>query len=707
MDKRTLAAVGVAKATDEMMDLACIVDIYKYIAKAELICYRKILLLTFFDISELRKRKSVAVFRTFISKNDYITQDLRMSSDGRFRVKWITASFQNFGRAGLNFFGGYMYINGKCISNYKAIFGKQTEKDLVEKFLIDRMPSLKSEKYNTWEMLDLYQQEAVLGKRLAEKHKAEMREIDNEMKRIKKLPKKFYIWADEEALKDWRYVVYKPIGKAKAECMCTYCNSIYTVNRKEILIKNNLEGVCPQCGSKITFKALGRLAKNTHLYQQLAYIEKCGTEFVFRTVEAHRYIVKNKLPDIKTEFLEVQRTFYSFKDGSNKPVARNYAWKIFKNTNVIRWCNDKNGAVYKCMLYPYNLPKAWEYTPMKYSAVEILLRQIPTIPLMYERAIYAYCTRPQIEWVIKMGMYNLAAELIAAGNRIKYEIDDGKNIFVSLGISKEHTKVLIEVNGGLKELECLRRAEQFGIRLNAEQLKYLTLYFWRGETENIFRQAERKIASLHKILRYIEKESLKYTESDYATVPSEKKRLNMGNMLRDWIEYLEWCDKLGYDTGNRFYYMPNNFLKVHNRVAEEYRLHKEEINRKQMEAFDRVIKSMSKDCSKEKAFNLHKNGLFVRLPKNADEIKKEGETLHHCVGSYIDKVASGKTLIFFIRREAEPEQPYYTLEWKGRIEQCRGTNNRQMDGDVEKFANYFAKEMMKYSTKMVKNGEHN
>ena len=41
---------------------------------------------------------------------------------------------------------------------------------------------------------------------------------------------------------------------------------------------------------------------------------------------------------------------------------------------------------------------------------------------------------------------------------------------------------------------------------------------------------------------------------------------------------------------------------------------------------------------------------------------EEGIRLRHCVGTYLQRHASGASNIFLIRKETEPDTPYYTLE---------------------------------------------
>ena len=53
-------------------------------------------------------------------------------------------------------------------------------------------------------------------------------------------------------------------------------------------------------------------------------------------------------------------------------------------------------------------------------------------------------------------------------------------------------------------------------------------------------------------------------------------------------------------------------------------------------------------------------------------------------------------MIFFIRQKAAPEKPYYTLEWHGRVVQCRGFRNCEMTPEVKAFVEIFGEKMAEY-----------
>lgn len=95
MDKRRLSKIPRPCATSEVLEIGRLhTNCATHIVTAELVEDKKILLLNFFKIKSLAGGNTEAEFRTFLSHEDYITQDLKTS-----KTKWITGTFermQNF-----------------------------------------------------------------------------------------------------------------------------------------------------------------------------------------------------------------------------------------------------------------------------------------------------------------------------------------------------------------------------------------------------------------------------------------------------------------------------------------------------------------------------------------------------------------------------------------------------------------------------------
>ena len=74
------------------------------------------------------------------------------------------------------------------------------------------------------------------------------------------------------------------------------------------------------------------------------------------------------------------------------------------------------------------------------------------------------------------------------------------------------------------------------------------------------------------------------------------------------------------------------------------------------------------------------------MPTEPKELADEGINLSHCVGDYIDRVASGECYILFLRRRNAPEQSLVTLQLIGRrICQAQGMNRRGLTQAYRKF----------------------
>lgn len=100
------------------------------------------------------------------------------------------------------------------------------------------------------------------------------------------------------------------------------------------------------------------------------------------------------------------------------------------------------------------------------------------------------------------------------------------------------------------------------------------------------------------------------------------------------------------------------------------RNHKIKINAEQTEAFSKCYE----------AYEPYKDAEYtVIAPETPDDLKREGDTLNHCVASYIKRVIDKECLILFLRTTMAPLQSLVTLELRGkRIVQAKGLHNRHI-----------------------------
>lgn len=342
----------------------------------------------------------------------------------------------------------------------------------------------------------------------------------------------------------------------------------------------------------------------------------------------------------------------------------------------------------------------------------------------------AYREFPQLEWFIKMGLYKLAAHLInefhdgafgyESRNGIRGLRKSGKTIFEILGLTKENTRILQSIDGNIDELRLLQEAQSSGYNLKVEELERFYKLF--GCNTTLIRKENRK-STIHKICRYIEREGADYRVGEsgqcwrYSYMQRKERpdirEERLQNCAKDWLDYLNWCKELKYDLNNMFFYFPKNFKKVHDRTAAEYQAlqdkkaaekkrREDERIKREAEVMKKLLEEMLKEnAGIDNAFLIKGKGLILRVPRDTQEIKNEGAALHHCVGTYVDRVAKGQTHIFFVRRVEEPDTPYFTMEYNnGRVIQCRGNHNCGMPASVKAFVAAFEKLMKEREEKM-------
>ena len=141
----------------------------------------------------------------------------------------------------------------------------------------------------------------------------------------------------------------------------------------------------------------------------------------------------------------------------------------------------------------------------------------------------------------------------------------------------------------------------------------------------------------------------------------------------EYRDYQNMLERLGVDFKGDFRIMPKNFKQAHSDAIDAYNNMKDEIKKQGYH------KRLQKLLGLEQTIG---NYTFV-LPKELQELKEEGKSLKHCVGTYADSVACGETVIVFVRQKEKVDNPLYTLEISdGKIVQLRGMRNRDADAEA-------------------------
>lgn len=172
--------------------------------------------------------------------------------------------------------------------------------------------------------------------------------------------------------------------------------------------------------------------------------------------------------------------------------------------------------------------------------------------------------------------------------------------------------------------------------------------------------------------------------------------------LSSYIDYYNACTYLNLDMTipkNKF---PKDFKRWHDIRIDEYHTAKAFKDAEEHRGICAQFASIA-----EKYLPLQKDNedkFIVIIARNPQDLIREGEILHHCVGrmNYDQRFIREESLIFFIRNKETPDTPFVTLEYSlknHKVLQCYG------DGDTrpsEQVLNFVNNKWLPYANKQLK-----
>ncbi len=688
MDKRMLSAIPRPVLTEKNMEMLLLVPQMRYLVTAQRMEVNKedTLIMNFFHAE---KKELKPAFRTFCQFADYITQDLTVE-----KTKWKTGA--------VNHLTGYLYWYK---NNGNIVMASVEDRKVIMQFLDEFREKYQLKDYvrskyydgmvidtEVEDRIDEYQ-DKIKGWKLEKRHKKEMLLIDTQMEKFSDVPNDYEQFVREKVFSDEHYIFY---NMKKGTAYCTKCELDFELDKEKHLrhkkipiwndreeVKHNHSVACPYCGEFIKCKSEGMSRQKLFAVQWSVLVQKHEKDVLVRYFCHTKDFRKNyRNPIITTK--EKFRTVHTEKK------AMDFEWARFKSTYEYRWCIFQDGRYNgwqapaeinfpkKAVLYNMDLLEVVSNTCMKYSAVDVYMNYLMNgtsllnNPWSIDQYFNRYRKMPYLEQLLKVGFYKIAQSVMEDRNCPK--LQNGKTVLEILGVNKLQFNMLREVgNPTIRDVMILRYA-----RTITKQEFNILRYVYDVGYDNMYEKYldMRQYTTIYKIKKYIDKTHISHQ--------------------MDYFDYAKWIHEMGYDMKNEFNLYPKDFKRTHDEKAKEYIKFQDKQEKENMERFNKVLQELNKESVDIEPMNLKVGGLFIRLPEKLDELKSEGETLHHCVGTYRDKVMNGKTIIFFIRKEEEPEKPYYTLEWKGKVIQCRGFRNCNMTPEVKVFVKIFQEKMLEY-----------
>lgn len=137
------------------------------------------------------------------------------------------------------------------------------------------------------------------------------------------------------------------------------------------------------------------------------------------------------------------------------------------------------------------------------------------------------------------------------------------------------------------------------------------------------------------------------------------------------VDYAE----LALGAGLEFDKYPTDVFKGHNIMTRNVTAL--ELTDEERAAFE------EKNAKAAKKYELKYKGYVVIIPRTVEELVKEGNDLSHCVAGYSRRIAEGKTVVGFLRKEDAPDVSLYTIEMDGKkVIQAKGACNEDLPADA-------------------------
>ncbi len=536
------------------------------------------------------------------------------------------------------------------------------------------------------------------------------------MSSVPELPEDFEMWVRNVPLGHSKYMfTFRENGDRKG--FCSHCEIIVDLEWRNLRTytdeefqncnrKHNEKGYCPECHSPVTFKDNGRGKSNLWDYSKAILLQRIGNVACFRFFDVMRnYIYCDKSP-VKTQITEEYRLFLDPVEHKAEMYKRDicygckWAWLYYGGCEmgVVESISDwykltrvnTNLNRYGISHF-YNLDELttlFADTDFKYCDIDAYQRSSTYQYRNFIKYVTLFCRYPKaVEYLIKAGFSVLFADYMTYPTQhvLNLRAKTPEKLFK---LSKAHIKYF--------------KTSKIG--MSCRDLDYLQELEAANLPENVFRYLYENSDSYD--FNHGWKNILKYTTYTKAVNYLAKQKKVSLMPARYYSDYIIDCEKLEYDLAEHSVLFPRDLHVAHSRTIELIRA-KEEAERKARTKQQRIEAAkknaaFSKNIQKQfdelcMKYEFHSNGLFIRPAKDMKEIKAEGETQNICVGSdnqqYIKNHAAGIAFILFIRKESEPDKPFYTVEItkSDYVAQCRGKHNQGQTDEVQAFMIAFQK----------------
>lgn len=487
---------------------------------------------------------------------------------------------------------------------------------------------------------------------LAEMRRRETAPWDDDMARVPEEPKAFKRWVFHEAVSE-NYMIYTYSKTGAKEGWCTYCER--TVQLKEKPLHGKI-GICPRCKREITHKSSGKINTLATDWYKVQLVQNIDGGIAVRHFEAK----KCWKGTINAELYLREDTRTLIMDGTKWQ----YSWELYKNIEH-RWCrssysnygNWQGGLIYTGNMY--HLSK----TGLAHSSLPAVLKHNKKMTNAVVDWIDAERYDSNIERCAKAGLYRLAGELAKNNGLIKDR--RATELTKALGIDRMRLSRLVAHDGGSLYLSYLQR-EKVDNTIYPDDIlldlveKHITLSYLKTMLDHM---------TLVKAYNYLVRQS---DQSD---------KNPMSQALTTYNDYMNMAERLKMDTSSEQIYKPKDLKKAHKKVID---LLSQAGWEKTAQDASKKFPKVNEELPRLLKYEYKGSAYQIVAPRTITDIVREGSLLGHCIHTcdfYYQRIETKESFIMFLRKNDDPEKPWYTLEVEpsGNIRQKRTVGDNQND----------------------------
>lgn len=630
-----------------------LVDKLQYIIRTAVktIGHRRVLVLCLYARGKTPGDRPKLAYTTFQSNDSFITYDHKAGT----KTVWRTAMLENLDRE-------YNFFVNKC-----AFYSRPDEMRVIN-FCKPYVPALLCK---TGHLAISKMQQQLRDKETVQRQKNRERIIRARLSGLNPLPCDLEDWLRRKVLPSYFFYDYKK-GAKSVQGLCSACGQTVELTG----VRHNAKGVCPHCGRELTMKSNGRRGYMWDRVTASVVQRFHGDSLIIRVIKAYQSFRKDLPPELDWHE-EIRIIVDAQKNNEDNPEVYHHSgdsvgitrWK--KGYPPVTYLYQQNFNAETCgALYCKNLSRVLKGTPWQYSQLEAfyvgIKDDMEVLPYLN-----AYLNTPAIEFFVKLGLFWLVTHVTYRRDGLSVINPNGKKLRDVLQIEPRDLPWLQRPGANVRDLKMLRILRKEGYEPSQEIFRFLEEY---SITELEGLACALRYSTPHKVVRYLVQQ--------FANGNPDSYRGNAG-ILRDYADYLGFCEELQYDLKNEFVLFPKHLQDAHDQAHSRIKLHR-------VEQFDQQVAAQQKRL--KQLYQFKKDGLVVVPPHSAQEIVAEGQKLHHCVGGYAERMAKGQCVILFLRQEEHKSKPFYTVEvHDNRILQVRGAHNCTPTPEVTAFLDAWKK----------------